>query len=75
MLTWMTVKLSNDQFTPDPYARVSKCIRNLSHPPVYRLRMTNATNTSATAPSATTTRPAAVKTYVVENKGFNPMWK
>ena len=69
-----------DRSTPDPYVEVSVHIPDWTHAPFLPPTDDNRSysppaNTSPTAPAATTARSVTVKTYVVKNNGFNPVWE
>lgn len=69
-----------DRSTPDPYVEVSIHIPDWTHtpflPPTDEERSYSPpANTSPTALAATTARTIAVKSYVVKNNGFNPVWE
>ena len=69
-----------DRSTPDPYIEVSLHIPDWTHTPFLpptsdKRSYSPPANTSPSAPAATTARTVTVKTYVVKNNGFNPVWE
>ncbi|KIP07397.1 hypothetical protein PHLGIDRAFT_89622 [Phlebiopsis gigantea 11061_1 CR5-6] len=69
-----------DRSTPDPYVEVSIHIPDWTHtpflPPTDEERSYSPpANTSPATLAATTARTIAVKSYVVKNNGFNPVWE